>query len=283
MRTINVKYVNHANQTFILQGDNLTYVDLEPLREYEWSYSTAVRPNGMGGVASSFQRPPREIALEVRQRGFTRAQFLDQMNAFHAITEADKLAETPGKLYIEDEYLRCYLAVKGAVHAPRLGNFATRSVSVLAVDPYWCTEQTIVYNPASSVEDTTGKKYNNRYPYRYGTGSGNTTINNTHYAESPAIITIYGACSNPSVTIAGVVRNVNVTLLASERLVIDQVEHTIYTVNSSGTRTNIFNSRNKAYDIFSPIPAGESPLVYSGDYKLTVTLVQQRSEPKWTV
>ena len=284
---LNVRYVNHEGSAFALQGDGKTFLDVLPLYSFSWDYELINDVTGMGGSAAGFARFPRTMDLELRMRGFSRAQFLEQMNALHAITEVDALSAQPGRLWVGDQYISCFLAVSGEVEsAPRLGNFATQTVTVLVVRPFWCTEQEYTFNPATAEEESPedmGKKYDLRYPYRYGSGLASSTLRNTHYAACPAIITIYGPASSPSVQIAGHTYAVDVTLAASQRLVIDGTTRKIYTVGSDGAETNVFNLRDKSSDPFAPVPVGESPVVYSGEYLMTITLVEQRSQLKWTI
>ena len=280
-----VRYVNHAGTAFTLYGDNLSFIDPMQLHTWEWSYDLSNRVNGLGGRATGFARRPRPFELELRMRGYTHAQFLQQVNTLHAVADADNMAGQPGKLYVDDQYMRCYLAVSGdQPNHPRLSNFMTRDVTVLAVEPFWCTEKSFDIFPAATEETGTnyGKKYNLRYGYRYGTGLAGYSINNTHYADTPAIITVFGPAVNPSAVIGGNTYAVNVTLLASERLVIDQITNQIYTISGTGVQTSVFNSRDKQHDIFQPIRPGTNAIVYSGDYKMQITLVQQRSELLWT-
>ena len=280
-----IKYVNHNGDSIILMGDNLTYIDVDPLRSFEWSYVLSNSVSGMGGRATSFSRRPRVIPLEIRMRGFNRAQAIAQFNRLQAITETDCIAEEPGRLYVGNQYLVCYLAVASSVtSALMVTNFVIREVQCLVTEPYWCTEDTTVFNIASHDElDTTGKKYNFKYPYRYGSGYTTGEIVNAHYAPCPAVITIYGPCENPPAIIAGTTINVDVQLTSSDRLVIDQTSHQIYTLNVYGQKTNVFNARNKQYDIFRKIPVGRSNVLYDGSFKMVVTLIRQRSELEWTV
>ena len=389
-----IKYINHNGTEFVLNGDGLTFVDDMPLHSYEWSYTLTNRVTGMGGIASNFARWPRTFNIEVRLRGYSKQQFIDQVNALHSVIDVDCVDEQPGRLYVDDQYMVCYLGVAGGTPThPKTGNFAMLELTVLAVEPYWCTEATTrlgangsgeaiqvtwdnIYIHASTAADTTlltrigtidfipmendhvysvtvpdglmytvrfysgqtqstylsslsgwqtetvsvtkndgnyfrvyvrneentnmdisegnnviildstydstGKKYNYNYGYRYGTGLSAGSIINDHYAAAPAIIKIYGPASNPNIIIGNNTYNVNVILTATDYLVIDQVTHEIYKVAENGTRTNVFNSRNKAYDIFKPIAVGENHVVYSGEYSIEITMVQQRSELLWT-
>lgn len=388
-----IKYENHNGTEFVLNGDGLTFVDDMPLHSYEWSYTLTNRVTGMGGIASNFARWPRTFNIEVRLRGYSKQQFIDQVNALHSVIDVDCVDEQPGRLYVDDQYMVCYLGVAGGTPThPKTGNFAMLELTVLAVEPYWCTEATtrlgaegsgeavavtwqnksiggdgqdtatrtdridtvefipiaenyvysvtvptgmyynvcffsgntsgtylgttgwlidtnsitknngnyfrviVRYSDSSTIStsvgasvvilkssyDATGKKYNYNYGYRYGTGLSAGNIINEHYAAAPAVIKIYGPASNPNIIIGGNTYNVNVILTATDYLVIDQVTHEIYKVAENGTRTNAFNNRNKAYDIFKPIATGENQVVYSGEYSIEITLVQQRSELLWT-
>jgi hypothetical protein len=281
---MNIYYQNSAGARFTLYGDGLTFIDPMELHTWEWSYTLSNRITGMGGDASDFARYPQTFELELRMRGMNREEFLNQVNTFHNITETDMIAGTPGRLYVDEQYLTCYLATAGEQpRHPRNSNFMTRTVTVLAVEPYWCTPVQITMNPLTDEpSNENGKKYDGRYAYRYGTSLSGMTIINDHYAPAPAIIEFYGPISNPSIIIDGVTYGVDVTLTATDRLVIDQITHKIYTVSETGVKTNRFNARNKYFDIFTPIPVGSHTITYSGDFMVSITMIQQRSELRWT-
>lgn len=402
---MNVYYVNHTGAKFTLLGDGLTYIDPMELHSFEWSYVVTNRLSGMGGVATDFARRPRTFELELRMRGYDRQQFLDQVNSLHDITEADMIAGEPGRLYVDEQYLTCYMAVSGADPShPRLSNFMTKVVTVLAIEPYWCTPVTVtlyapqeesgqepqlwffktgvqyvtgyrwdfsvtagqpeaysgspgrnyavyelpegitkigltayhytnkyagygfykgvpgesgtvstyVYQhdgiesigpiavdiPTGSTHlvlqlgnnlnrgvyavTTGGKKFDLRYNYRYGTGLAGNVLNNSHYAPAPMILTFFGPATNPAVTIDGVTYGADVILTATDRLVIDQLRHKVYTVSETGVETSVFDARNKVDDIFTPCPTGQHTVLYSGDFSASITMIYQRSELRWT-
>ena len=287
MADLSIYYINSQSQRFTLEGDDLSFVDALPLYSYKWDYDTINRPSGMGGTASGFSRFPREIGLELRIRGRTREDFLQRANQLAAVADVDALNETPGRLYVGDQYLVCYLSTSGSVSlAPRNGNFALQEVKVLAVEPYWCTEKVLnLYKQSTTPEesDSMSKRFNLRNPYHYS-GSSYTSVPliNTHYAPAPMRITIYGAIADPAITINGNLYQVNVTVLATERLVIDQTSHTIYKLSANGEKTNCFNARDKENDIFLPVPAGENTVTYSGEFNASIAIIEQRSQLRWT-
>ena len=279
---IRVRYVNHEGSEFVLNGDGYTSTNVNALRAYNWSFNSVNRPSGYGGKASGFARRPVTRDITVKIRAFKREDMQALANRLHAITEADIMAEQPGKLYIGNQYIVCYLGVSSTVEQyTDKTSFLGKKLQVRIEEPYWCSEATTIFNIVT-VTDTTGKKFDLRLPYRYGSGYASSYIANSHFAACQAIITIYGSVANPSIQIAGHIYNVDVTLTATERLVIDQTKRKIYKVSSTGAQTNVFNARNKGYDVFAPIPVGQSPVIYSGAFKFSITLVQQRSEPLWT-
>ena len=290
-----VKYRNHTGGEFILHGDDLCFVDPMQLHAWEWSYELSNRVTGYGGAASGFARWPRTFDLELRLRGYTHAAFLQRMDTLAGVADVDAIFGQPGRLVVTGknaagqeitQYLVCYLAVRGGQpEHPRGSNFATRTVTVLAVEPYWYTLNSYtIYAGSPETGDNDGKKYNYKYGYRYGTALGGNSIINTHYAPAPVRITVFGPASTPSITIGGNVYAVTATLIAGQRLIIDPTADAasrILIVDESGQTVNAFDSRDKAHDIFAPVQPGENPVIYSGDFDMILSLVQQRSELQW--
>lgn len=280
-----LKYVNSRNQEIVLNGNQIAWTNLDKLRSYEWSFDTTRRPTTDGGVLYGFTRNPRKVDLSVAITCNSLAELYDYVNHVQEVTEPDIAAEIPGKIYINEQYSRGYVTSAETQEFNAVGCFAIIQYTLMLTDPYWCTEENFVFNvvaTSSSETDTTGKKYNLRYPYRYKTGLFLNRLISEHFVDCPAIITFYGACANPSVEIDGIIREVDETITAGQRIVIDQTDRSITKIDASGTRTNVFNSRNKDYDIFAPIPMGEVEFLYSGEFKIAITLIQRRSMPIWT-
>lgn len=279
-----VRYVNHLGELFTLSGDGAAFLDTLPLRAYEWSYQVTQNLSGLGGSAAGFSRPPRAVQTTLGLRAFQRATFAEAANRFHAITEADIQAETPGTLYLGSQYAYCFLTGASVASYSKKGSWYTKQVTLLFTQPYWFSEKSYTFHAADSgsSDDTTGKKFDLRFPYRYGTALTAGKLNNTHYGPCPAVFTIYGPVSNPLINIAGNLYGAYITLSASERLEIDQLSHTLTRIDGSGARHNAFATRVKTSNIFAPIPVGPSAVIYNGDFRFDLTLIQQRSEPLWT-
>ena len=104
-----VRYQNHNGESVTLHGDGVSFMDLNSLRSYKWNYSTSSRPNGMGGTASNFARNPVTKTISVGTHTNTLKALHDLENRIHAVTEPDIISNEPGKLYVGDQYIVCYI------------------------------------------------------------------------------------------------------------------------------------------------------------------------------
>ena len=278
-----VYYQNHNGEEAVIHGDGAAFMNLNPLRTWKWDYSTSNRPGGMGGSASNFAHKPLKRIITVSWHTESLTALHEAINRLIAVTEPDVISNVEGRIYVDDQYISCYLVGAEPSDYVISGHFAKVDLTLLLTKPFWCTETTTVFNiDTSQQSDLTAKSFPYRFPYRYTTGYSNVRLNNLHYAECPMIITVYGAAQNPSIIIAGNTYNVNVQVATGSRLVIDQTQHTIDIVNSLGEKTSVFNDRNKNYDIFKPLPSGDNSVQHSGEFKFSITVVQQRSGLKWT-
>ena len=99
--------------------------------------------------------------------------------------------------------------------------------------------------------------------------------------DSNFIITIFGNVQSPTLYIGDHEYTVNVNVDTGEHLTIDSIEKTITLVKSNGEQVNCFNNRNKDSYVFKKIPVGTSQITSTGQIYFSITLLEERSEPKW--
>ena len=102
------------------------------------------------------------------------------------------------------------------------------------------------------------------------------------FGSSKLRLKIYGEAENPSINIAGHIYAVNGRIQTGESLLIDSITKTIVLTTATGTKVNWFDKRNRESYIFEPIPSGINSVSYNGTFGFDVTIVEERSEPKWT-
>lgn len=276
-----IQYFNANGASITLNSGNYT-VSTNDLRNFTWDYVATNRPSGFGGRVT-FSRPVQEKTLTVGIKGSSASEFNTNAAALMALTEPDILNHTPGKLYLGDQYLTCYLATSSAVDTySRRGNWVSKELTVVVIEPFWHTEalRRFLAGTPATVDDP--KRYDLRYPYRYIATSNSDTITNSHYAACPMIITVYDAAEDPSVTIGGNIYAVTATIIDTQRIIINQLDRTVVSMTAGGTVTNLFDYRDKDNDIFTYLEPGVQTVVYTGDFAFDVTVITQRSEPTWT-
>lgn len=278
-----IYYENSKGTVIRLDGANIR-VKKSDLRGFVWDYTLTNKPSGRGARVNKFTRAAKECEITLAIRGNSRAACIDALNAFHAACETDISALSPGRLWMDGQYLICYMGIASEIGEWRGGfHWLEKMVTLLAVYPFWYTEVMQQFRAGEVNVSLYGKKYSGRYPYQYGTGYSNQTLYNTHYAETPAVITIYGPCEDPQIYIGGHLYGISgASASTDERIILDQVERTIYRVAANGLKTNLFDYRVKTSDPFQYIKPGDVNVQFSGEFGFDVKLMQQRSEPKWT-
>lgn len=277
-----IQYENSAGEVIRLDRQGF-YADEGTLRDFSWEYNYSGYPDGSGGTVSMFFRHEQAKSFDVSAHAYSRIELDTLLNRLHNITEYDVRMRTPGKLWLNQQYISCYLIASEVQNKSFKAFFVTKKLTILPVIPYWCIEETknFIAGGATQVSPD-AKRYNGRYPYKYGTGYSQTTLDNTVGSwETPMIITIYGSAVNPSLSIGGDRYTLNTTLAPNERAVIDQLHKKIYKIGTTGIKTNLFNTRDKTVDIFKYAPVGMVSVLYNGDYSFDITLIHQRSEPLW--
>lgn len=277
----NVSYENSQGAVLSL-NDGAYFVNANDLRNFRWDYVAANRPSGLGGRMRSFSRPVAERTVNIAIRG-TKKQFAARMNALHAHTEVDILSRAPGKLWLGDQYLICYLGIASEIiNLSERAHFAEKTLTVAVVEPFWCRDVTQRFLISTESAQEGGKKYDGKYSYKYGSNYQSQTLYNDHYAPCPAVLTIYGPTNAPEIIIGGKTYALTSEIANGERVEIDQIAGTIFKINPDGVRTSIFNERDKEHDIFAFFSPGAQTVSWSGGFNFDVKLIQRRSEPLWT-
>ena len=279
MTPYQVKYENHLGEALWLD-DGKYFVNLGDMRSFAWDPSVNNRPSGYGGRVSRFTRGVTERSLRVGVRARTEAEFATRIEKLFALTETDILANKPGRLWLKREYIRCYMSVTSDINTySRLGFFAEKELQVLITEPFWCREYDYRFTSSEAVASVNNKRYDGCNPYRYGTRYKISQVNNEHFSACPAIITFDTPSDNPSAYIGGRGYRVHTTVREGEKVIINQVDKTVTHVSAAGDSTSIFSLRDKEMDVFLPIEPGQQDVQFLDDFSLT--LVQQRSEPRW--
>lgn len=275
-----VRYVNNMGQSI-----NLNQAPYRMLVSDLIDYEPDVLTNN--GKILGFDNDvivEREIDIDIHRTKTISAR--KAMNDLSDHFNLDVIANIPGRLYINDWYLNCYIYAR-ETERWGLDNIISCNYKIITDCFGWITETTFDFSP-QTVEDEAEnvKQYDYTYPYVYPKETVAQYINNDHYDTADFKMTIFGERSRVYITIGGNIYHVEYPIAAGEYMVIDsrssaKTGERIYLVKSNGEKVNLFDYRDPDHSVFTKVPTGKSPIDIGGK-GVTITLYKKRSEPKWS-
>ena len=268
-------FENHLGQRF--EGlPNRVYLNQSDLRDYSWSFDT------INNRISRFYRDTtsRKIPLVVYCKSGDEA--VSVMNRLHELAEADIVEMIPGKIIVGDYYTTGYITASVKSNYLIRRKYCKIELTLTSDDPAWYREHTHPFLPGTENGFIGGVDYPFDYRFDYALSMNGRKIVCNSVGSSAFKMLIYGEATNPAVVINGHTYTVNGTIAKGETLLIDSLNKTITLTTASGKKINWFDKRGREEYIFEPLPAGQSTITWSGAFGFDLTVVEKRSEPKWT-
>lgn len=250
------------------------------LFDYEWGYNSVVSYSGQGKI-TSFSKEIKERPLTLSILNYSRESYERAIDLFFETVDFDVLNRSPGKLYVGDQYQKCYIITSEKTGWEYDIELLDNTVTYVTEKSVWITEHPY-YFKASEILSSNNKRYPGRYAYRYANGLTNTSITNEHYAECNFRLIIYGPCTNPAIYVGGYGYLFKIVLEDGEYLEVDSAAETVTKYMTSGIKVNAFNNRNFADSVFRPIQTGRQEVNWNGRFDFDLILLEERSEPKWS-
>lgn len=269
-----LKYKNHLNEVFEF-GKAGIFIDTNDLHDYEWDVTTK------NNRVASLDRGIGKRKLPVWIVCETEAEGIAARNKLMEITEKDVLAREHGQIIIGDYYFRCFVTKSQKKNYLTTKKMLQVTLTLTSDFPFWVKETTLLFRNTGD-EGSAFLDFSYDYPHDYFTSMCGTDITNTGFVGTNFRMVIYGPVTNPMITIGGHIYQVNCTVPDGAYLTIDSASKKIFLTANDGTVTNKFNDRNRSFYVFEKIPSGNSPIAWSGEFGLDITLLEERSEPLWT-
>ena len=271
-------FENHLGQRF--EGlPNGVYLNQSDLRDYSWSYNT------INNRISRFYRgiTSRKIPLVVYCNSDEEA--IEVKNRLHELAETDIAAKIPGKIFVGDYYTIGYITTSVKSNYLIRKKYCKIELTFVSDDPSWYREKT--YSFVSGADGTAnlgggGADFPYDYSYDYAMTLKGRKIVCDSIGNNDFKLRIYGKIDKPTVSINGHVYTVNGIVNLGENLLIDSVSKTITLTTVLGNKVNWYDKRGRENYIFEPIPAGQNTVSWSGNFGFELTVIEKRSEPRWT-
>lgn len=267
-------YKNHLNEVFEF-GKNGIFVNMNDLHDYEWSVTKK------GNRISSLDYVVTNRKLPVIIISKTKEEGIAARNRLLEVAEKDVLAMQHGRIIIGDYYFRCFITKSQKKNYLTSWRWMEVTLTLTSDYPYWVKESTFTFSKADVSAGSKNLDFAHDYPYDFFADMGNKLLTNTGYVDTNFRMVIHGACSNPSVYINGHAYTVNCDVENGEYLTIDSVAKTITLTRNNGEVVNQFNSRSRESYVFQKIQPGTNIVTWEGEFGIDITLLEERSEPKW--
>ena len=273
----NFVYENHLGQRFV-GLENGVYLNYSDLRDYAWSCDT------MNSRISRFYRPitSRKLPLVIVCRSGDEATAVK--NKLTELAETDIEAMIPGKIYVGDYYTQGYITASAKSRYLINKRYCKIDLTFTSDDPAWYREKTYSMFPGQNTTFGSGggADYPYDYSYDYAISQMGKTIVCDSVRGSAFRLKIYGEATDPTVMIGGHVYAISGSIGAGESLLIDSLTKKITLTTATGAKIRWFDKRSRESYIFEPIPAGQNTISWDGSFGFDLTVIEKRSEPRWT-
>ena len=271
-----LKYKNHVNEVFEFGKDGI-FVDMNDLHDYEWTVTKKGNRIAALDRSISKRKLPIVIICDTEEKGIA------ARNRLLEVVEKDVQAMKYGRIIIGDYYFRCFVTKSQKKNYLTTKRWMEATLTLTTDFPYWVKETTYCFsNAETESEGGQDLDFYFDHPFDYSSGLTSKEMNNTGFVDANFRMVIYGACSNPTVYVSGHAYTVNCDVGANEYLTIDSGSKKVFLTAVDGTTTNVFNLRDRDSYIFEKIHPGINVVTLEGDFGVDITLLEERSEPKWT-
>lgn len=197
------------------------------------------------------------------------------------VFEYDVLNDQDGELHTDTGfYLPCRIVASSKSDWMNGLTYMFQEYTVVSTFGVWIGEKEKSFT-ASLDASADGQDYPYDYKYDYARTADISMVWNTGaLTDSDFLLTIYGPCMNPTVTINSAPHTVYASVGEGEKLLIDSRDCTVHKITPAGTSINMFDLRSKVYSVFTKIPP-DAMFVWNGSFAFDCKIFAERSEPTW--
>lgn len=279
------RYTNNAGESFEVSPDGPYFEASDPFRSHEYEY------RDYNDTVKEFTRPLAEFEHEVQVHAETRGQLADLVNRLVEVVEHDRRLLMPGTIEVAGWKTSGYVyAVEDDAESDVDGWVCYLTLSFVLEDPTWVMEEKLSFYPSEDPGQGDGwLDFPFDFPFDFGRTSGvYGEVFNDDIVSCPFRLVVYGFAVDPSVRIGGNLYQVNTTVEAGGRLVIDSRAPDIYVVGRLGDVASRIDERLRGSSgsgtyVFEPIQAGHNVVTWDRSFRFDLILLHERPQPPMAV
>lgn len=254
--------------------------DITTLYGREWKYEATENVNTNRKKLERFYRTGISKKITLQIYADTKDEFDGIMNRLNEIADIDIIEQKPGKLWVGDYYLECYITELDPKDYDDIFYTVDVDATIEAFTSYWVNKSMHTFH-SYGITSNYNKRYPGRYPYRYANGLKSNYLINPNYTPSNFQMIIYGPVVNPQVMVGNNTYLVNIVLEEGEYLLIDSRNKTITKFLKNGEKVNAYHNRQKGKEFFEKIRTGRQIVQWTGKFDFDIIVIEERSAPKW--
>lgn len=271
-----IKYIASSGNAYDLTANGVIH---KAANYYEWAWGVQGTKLQFGTRVSNFSRAAAEYEAELVFHGDP-AERKALIQALHNDFENDLRQKNPGRIVWGDYYIDCYIT-RSVASPMETWKYISDTIRIYAPYPFWVQEAKVSL-PVSTATTGAYLDYPYDYPYDYTAPVVGTKIIKSDFPfESEFRMVIYGLAVNPRITINGYPYVLYVTVPQGAYVVVDSRTKSIMQYANDGTKTNMFNYRNKTDSIFQKVPGGNLTIAWDATFGVDLTIYHERSEPEF--
>lgn len=274
--SINLTYIASSGHEYNLMADRA--IRTKSANYHKWSWGVAGVAQQFGRNVTGFTKDPAVYESRLMFRGLY-SENKQMIEDLHEDFELDILSLKPGRIVWGSYYIDCFVTASSTY--PDDYNRTVNDIEIFCPYPFWLKDISRSFYVKGGAVGDEGLDYPFDYPFDYAHDSSGSESWATGTAlPSEYTMQIYGAVTNPIVSIGGIPIGVYATIASGEYLTIDSKSHTVVKTGTDGTETNLFDYRLKETSIFQKLPGGTLEVVWNGLFGFDLTLHTERSEPR---
>ena len=270
-----ITYIASSGHRYDLVSNGIRHKNAD---YHKWGYGVQGTKLQYGVRVADFEKDPGEYETELIFVGSERhRQAL--INTLHDDFETDIKNRQPGRLIWGDYYIDCYINESDTTPT-EYPTQTLNKINIYAPYPFWVQDFKITLAPSRVTE---GEYLDYVYDYTYDYTApviGEATVKSDFPFDSEFEMIIFGPAVNPRITINDYSYVLYATISQNAYVVIDSRHNTVMMYNANGTKTNMFNFRNKTDSIFKKIPGGNLQIAWDATFGVNLTIYRERSEPR---
>lgn len=279
MRT-DITYVSNSGEriTFGGSSEELHYF-ANDLRKFEWTHNFGVAKNRV----MSFTREPKTLSFKVGIAAESESAGIAWRNKIATLGEYDIAHMMPGKLYVGDWYISCWIVSASFDNYWMSDRFAEIELGILAERVEWTHDLFYQFVPTQTVsQGVHGANFPYNFEHDFMASFPAREIENSATFAADFIWRAYGPVTNPYIRIDTNLYQVNISIPDKARLEVDSRRKTCILIGADGTQTNVFNDRTRGAHgsgsyIFERIEPGINKVSWANTYIFDLILMESCS------